>query len=204
MPVFGSADFTDYPVETPYNETKGTGGAVTLAKSDGTTETVFDSLDTALRCLNFMNSRKQYYMSANDDIMIVNISGTKLMILETTSLNQKLMNSFNSIYTRGDVRGVHRNLSTIMSLTDALISVGYKKSSSVAFANNYDLETGLAEAERPRIKLVDYRYVQAPGNSTTGTLLSDSGLGIIYGELSLSIRNLMKPSPQGSIRNSRW
>ena len=180
MPIFGSADFTDYPVETPYNDTKGTGGAVTLVKSDGTTETVFDSLDTALRCLNFMNSRKQYYMSANDDIMIVNISGTKVMILETTFLNQKLMNSFNFIYARGDVKGVHRNLSIIMSLTDALVSVGYKKSSTTAFANNYDLETGLADAERPRIKLVDYHYVQSPATSSAGTLLSDAGLGIIY------------------------
>ena len=181
MPIYGSSDFVDYPVETPYQDTKGNGGAVTIVLSSGLTETVFNDLDTALRCLNFMNSRKQYYMQVNDDIMIVNISGVKLMILETTMLNQKLMNSFNFIYSRGDVRGVHRNLSNIVSLTDALVSVGYKTSPAVQFNNNYDLEGNLADAERPRIKLVDYHYVQNPSNSSTGSLLSDAGLGIVYG-----------------------
>ena len=66
-------------------------------------------------------------MQANDEIIIVNISGVKLLILETTMLNQKILNSFNFIYSRGDVKGVHRNLSNVVSLTDALVSVGYKK-----------------------------------------------------------------------------
>jgi hypothetical protein len=113
-------------------------------------------------------------MQANTDIIIVNICGAKLMILETTFLNQKLMKSYNFIYSRGGVRGVHRNLSTVVSLTDALVSVGYNKASSTAFNNNYDLETSLPDAERPRIKLVDYHYIQSPTTSTTGTLLSDA------------------------------
>ena len=119
-------------------------------------------------------------MNANDDIMIVNVSGIKLLILETTFLNQKLLNSYNFIYTRGKVRGVHWNLSNIVNLTDALISVGYKKNSTTAFNNNYDLETNLPDNERPRIKLVDYHFVSAPANSSTGSLLEDSGLGIVY------------------------
>ena len=119
-------------------------------------------------------------MQANDAIIFVNISGVKLLVLETTMLNQKLLNSFNFIYSRGDVRGVHRNLSNIVSLTDALVSVGYKKSSTIQFNNNYDLETNLADSERPRIKLVDYHYIQNPTTSNTGSLLSDTGLGIVY------------------------
>ena len=181
MPIYGANDFVDYPVETPYQDTKGNGGPVTIILSSGLTETVFNDLDTALRCLNFMNSRKQYYMQVNDDIIVVNISGTKLMILETTMLNQKLLNSFNFIYTRGDVRGVHRNLSSIVSLTDALVFVGYKKSSTAQLNNNYDLEGNLSDAERPRIKIVDYHYVQNPSSSDGGSLLSDAGLGIVYG-----------------------
>ena len=120
-------------------------------------------------------------MQANDVIIIVNISGVKLLILETTMLNQKLLNSSNFIYTRGKIRGVHRNLSNIVSLTDALVSVGYKESSTIQFNNNYVLETNLADNERPRIKLVDYHYIQNPSNSNTGSLLSDSGFGIVYG-----------------------
>ena len=180
MSIFGNTDFIDYPVESAYQDTIGTGGAVSIILSDGTTQTVFDSIATALRCLNFMNSRKQYYMNANDDIMIVNVSGVKLLILETTFLNQKLLNSYNFIYSRGKVKGVHRNLSNIVNLTDALISVGYKKNSTTAFSNNYDLETNLPDNERPRIKLVEVPYVPTPTDSNTGSLLGDSGLGIVY------------------------
>ena len=174
MPVLGSSDFTDYTVEVPANEVKGSGGAVSLILSTGRTETVFDSLDTALRCLAFMHARKQYYLQASDDIIIVNVSGVKLLILETSMLNQKLINSYNFTYSRKSVRGVHRNLSTINNLTDCLISVGYKKSSTTPFANNYDLETNLSTTERPNIKVVDYHYVESLSNSTTGSLLTDA------------------------------
>ena len=53
MPIFGSSDFLDYPVENPSNDTKGNGGAITIILSSGVNETVFDSLDTALRCFYF-------------------------------------------------------------------------------------------------------------------------------------------------------
>ena len=60
MPIFGSSDFTDYTVETPAStEVKGSGGAVSIILSTGITETVFDSLDTALRCLAFMHASIQ-------------------------------------------------------------------------------------------------------------------------------------------------
>ena len=180
MPIFGSSEFTDYTVETPSSvEVKESGGAVLLILSTGITEMIFDSIDTSMRCLSFMNARKQYYLQASDDIIIVNVSGVKLLILETTMLNQKLLNSYNFIYSRGSVRGVHRNLATINNLTDCLISVGYKKSSVTPFANNYDLETSLSTAERPNIKVVDYHYVESLSNSTTGSLLVDA-VNLVY------------------------
>ena len=89
-------------------------------------------------------------------------------------LNQNLLNRYNFIYSRKSVRGVHRNLSTINNLTDCLISVGYKKSSTTPFANNYDLETNLQTIERPNIKVIDYHYVESVSNSTTGSLLTDA------------------------------
>ena len=94
-------------------------------------------------------------------------------------LNQKLLNSYSFNYIRGDLKGIHRNLSNIVNLTDALISVGYKKSSTTAFNNNYDLETNIVDAERPRIKLVDYHYIETLTNNTTGSLLSDTA-SIVY------------------------
>ena len=180
MPVFGSSDFTDFAFETPVStEVKGSGGPVNLILSTGTTEQVFDSHDTALRCLAFMHGRKQYYLQASDDIIIVNVSGVKLLILETTMINQKLLNSYVFIYSRKAVRGVHRNLATISNLTDCLVSVGYKKTTTTPFNNNYDLETVLPADERPNIKVVDYHYVESLSNSTTRSVLYDP-ITIIY------------------------
>ena len=45
-----ASDFSAYSVETPTQAgTKGTGGAVSLVLSDGTTLNVFDAHDTALK-----------------------------------------------------------------------------------------------------------------------------------------------------------
>ena len=63
-----------------------------LIMSDGTTNTIFDSVYTGLNTLVF--SRNQYYLMASDDVMITNVDGVKLLILETTFMNQKLINSF--------------------------------------------------------------------------------------------------------------
>ena len=78
------------------------------------------------------------------------------------------MNSFVFSCFNGSVTGVHRNLSTMMSLTEALASVGYKKTSSLPFNSNSDLETSLADNERPRIKVVDYFYGLSAGANGLG------------------------------------
>jgi len=147
---------------------------VNLVMSDGTTNTIFDNVYTGLNTLEFMMARNQYYLMASDDVMLINVDGVKLLILETTFMNQKLMNSFSFHYIRGKVRCIHRNLATIMNLTDALISVGYKKSVSVAFANNYDLQDSIPDVNRPRIQIFDINYAPNPTSSTAGSLLEDS------------------------------
>ena len=147
---------------------------INLIKSDGVTEMVFDKLETALKCLAFMDARYQYYLMANDDIMIVNVSGVKLLILETTFRNTKLMNSFNICYLRGYLACVHRNLATIGVLTAALVSVGYKKSSDTQFDDKFDLDTAflVSPTEKPRIQVVDINYV-APTTDNIGSFLAD-------------------------------
>ena len=147
---------------------------VDLIMSDGTTNTIFENVYTGLNTLEFMMARNQYYLMASDDVMLINVDGVKLLILETSFMNQKLMNSFSFHYIRGKVRCIHRNLATIMSLTDALISVGYKKSLSVAFANNFDLQDILPDVNRPRIQIFDINYEPTPTSSTAGSLLEDS------------------------------
>ena len=67
-----------------------------------------------------------------------------------------------------------------MSVTDALVSVGYQNNSATAFLNNYDLQDGLVDASRPRIQVFDYKYVGSPTISSQGSLLEDSSR-IFYG-----------------------
>ena len=95
MTIFTSSDFTGYTVDTPNGQSGNPidTGSITLIKSDATTETVFDTLTTALKCLNFMNSKNMYYLMAGDDITIVNCQ-TKLLILENIFTNQKMINSY--------------------------------------------------------------------------------------------------------------
>ena len=177
--IFTSDSFIEYVVELPSGQSvKNATDPVNIIKSDGTTETIFQDVNTALRCLAFMVSRNQYYLQANDDIIIVNVSGTKLLVLETTFLNQKLLNSFNMVYSRGKVVCNHRNMSNIMSLSDALKSVGLK-SNGVSLLNNYDLETNVKQTERPHIKVVDINYKASVTISAEGSVLEDP-LQIIY------------------------
>ena len=169
MTIFTSSDFTGYTVDTPSGQSGNPTdtGAITLIKSDATTETVFDSLTTALKCLNFMNSKNMYYLMAGDDIAIVNCQ-TKLLILENTFTNQKMINSYVFSYHGKKIKGIHRNLSNMVNLTDALISVGFK-TNNVVFQNNNDLETNRPDAERPRVKVLDWYYF-----TTNGSLLEDT------------------------------
>jgi len=163
------------PVATNHaNQTNFNMLPVNLIMSDGTTNTIFDNVYTGLNTLEFMMARNQYYLMASDDVMIINVDGVKLLMLETTFMNQKLMNSFSFHYIRGRVRCIHRNLATIMNLTDALISVGYQKNISLAFGNNYDLQDSLPDVNRPRIQIFDINYVPNPTSSEVGSLLEDS------------------------------
>jgi hypothetical protein len=81
------------------------------------------------------------------------------------------------------VRAIHRNLSTIKTLTDALISVGYKLNGS-PFSNNYSLQAALTTAQMPHIQIFDLNYVSTP-TITTGSKLEDTN-PIVYVDSSSS------------------
>jgi hypothetical protein len=84
------------------------------------------------------------------------------------------MNSFSFHCIRGKARCIHGNLATIMNLTDALISVGYQKSTSTAFASSFDLQETLVDGNRPSIQIFDLNYVANPSSSIAGSLLEDN------------------------------
>ena len=157
MSIFDNTDFAGSTIDVPVGQTTITdNGNISLIKSDGVNQTVFNSLSTALKCLNFMNSRGQYYMAAGDDLTILNLQ-TKLLVVENTFINQKLMNSYVLTYHGNSVKAIHRNLSNLFNFTDALKSVGFKVEST-NFNTNADLQTNLADEDRPRVAIVDWYY----------------------------------------------
>ena len=160
-----------------------TGGNISITKDDGSTVVIFNSVQDGLTCLQTMYSKNMYYLQASEDIMIINVSGVKLLILETTVMNQKLMNNYTFAYLRGKVRAIHRNLSTIRNLTDALISVGYQLNGS-PFSNNYSLQGALTTAQMPHIQIFDLNYVSNP-TIITGSQLEDTN-PIVYVDSSSS------------------
>ena len=152
------------------------GGNVSFLKSDGTNAIIFNSVADGLTCLQFMHSKNMYYLQLSDDITLINIGGVKLLILETTFLNQKLMNAFHFSYIRGKVRATHRNLSYITNLTQALVSVGYQHNGS-PFSNNYSLQGALTSGSYTYIQIFDKNYLSS--SLTSGSMLEDAN-PIVY------------------------
>ena len=69
-----------------------------------------------------------------------------------------------------------------MSVSDALVSVGYKKSDTTPFDTNYDLDGAFSAtpANRPFIQVVDVNYV-TPTTALVGSHIKDT-TGIVYGQ----------------------
>jgi hypothetical protein len=108
-----------------------------------------------------------------------------MLIVETTFINQKLLNSYHFCYIPGKVRACHRSLSNIKTLTQALESVGYQLNGS-AFTNNYSLQTALTVTTQPNIQIFDLNYVSNPTNTTSGSVLEDAN-PIVYVDATASV-----------------
>jgi len=172
-PSFGFT--TQTPIQPAHTTISGSitipGGNVSFLKSDGTNAIIFNSVQDGLTCLQFMHSKGMYYLQLSDEITLINIGGVKLLILETTFSNQKLMNAFHFSYIRGKVRATHRNLSYITNLTQALVSVGYQHNGS-NFTNNYSLQGALTSGTYTYIQIFDKNYLSS--SLTAGSMLEDA------------------------------
>jgi len=171
--LFTTSDFSGYPTFSPINAgTKGTGG-LSIITSDGVTVSVFDTIDTGLKCLRYMISRNQSYLHPNQDITIA-LCGPKLFILENTLLNQKLMSYYSFEYVGDRVMLKNKTLSSLHTLADALVSVGYKLEPPANFSNNWTLETNITDInKRPNIQFFGFYHQATQANATTGELLID-------------------------------
>ena len=97
------------------------------------------------------------------------VNAVKGMILENSLANQKLITSFLPTYIGDQVRFVHRSMSAVVSLTDALKSVGFCNTGSLPFSNNLDLRLGGTS-----IQLFDWNCVALPASTAAGSLLEDA------------------------------
>ena len=133
-------------------------GSVDLILSTGITQQMFDSLSTALKCIHYMVTNKLYSLSPNEDITILNLR-SKFIILENTYINQKMMNSYVFTYHGNQVQATHRSMADMVSLPEALASVGFRCIGLPwSTDSNPKMETDRADKDRCRIQVVDYVY----------------------------------------------
>ncbi len=176
MALFTEAMFTN-DFDRPVGEAGSplhAGDPITLQLSDGTSLTIFDKLTTALRLATFMRQSKQWSVAASEDVTNVSANGgLKLLVLENTLQNQKLLTSFAACYVGDELLFQHHSMSSVVSLTDALRSVGFY-AKGLPYSNNLDLRlagTG--------IQIVDFNYQASVANSQEGSLLGD-GTPLVY------------------------
>lgn len=145
---------------------------MSLTLTDGSTVQVFDQLDAALRCMEWMRTRNSpmWLLQASDDVVVVSVSSTKLLILEQTLVNQKLLASFAPCYCGGRTLFQHRTMSLMLTLEEALLSVGFAKTGTDPYASNIQLTA----APSPHILVVDWNFRASPTAGTPGSLLEDA------------------------------
>ena len=140
MALVTQSDFSVY--DLPVGETGPPANAdlsISLALSDGTSVTVFDKKTTALSLLTAMRLRNQWLLQLSEDIMAISISGTKLLLLESSLTNQKLISSYLPLYMHGATRFAHRNLSQLATMYDALAQSGHCWKTATSVQNNSHL-----------------------------------------------------------------
>ena len=125
-----------------------------------------------------MRQRDQWLLQASDDVFIVSC-GAKLFICEATLVNQKPFASFMPTYVGGQTRFAHRSMSSLMTLADALQSVGFCLQGQT-MQNNSDLTNMQGP---PRILIVDWNFLANPDPSapaTTGSILDNGANQLVY------------------------
>ena len=161
MALFSASDFTGFT--STFAVPSGISdvlfaGSVDLILSTGITQQVFDTLSTALKCIHYMETNKLYSLPPNEDVTILNLR-SKLLILENTYINQKMMNSYVFTYHGNQVQAIHRSMADMVSLSEALASVGFRCIGRPWSTDiNPKLQENRADKDRPRIQIIHYVY----------------------------------------------
>ena len=174
MALFSSGDFpTAFDVPRGEAAMLNPAHGVQLTLQDLSVVTVFSTLEVAMQCLRAMRERGQWFLQASEDVVLVS-TGSKLLVLEATLVNQKMLQQFACISLSGRVLFQHRSCSQIVTLTTALQQSGYCMKAALPFAGNMDLR---AAPNPPAIQLVDWFYDAFPADNASGSQLAG---GLVY------------------------
>ena len=136
-------------------------GSVDLILSTGITQQVCDMLPTALTCINCMETNKSYYLSPYEDATRINIRSE--LWFRITYINQTMMNSYVCTYHGKEVRAIHRSMADMVSLSNALSSVGFRCIGLTwNSACNPKMETDRADKDRPLIRVMCIKALLYP------------------------------------------
>ena len=128
MALLNASDFTSYSdsfaAPDGFNDPIFS-GSVDLILSTGITQQVVDSLSSALKCTHYMEANNLYSLPPNEDVPVLNLR-SKLLNLENTYINQKMMNSYSFTYHGAGVRAIHRSMADTVTPTNALSLVGFR------------------------------------------------------------------------------
>ena len=161
MALFEASDFSGYSSTwaVPAGEiTPLFTGSVDLVMTTNVTQVVFDTLSTALKCIHYMSANDLYRLSPNEDITIINLR-SKLLILENTYINQKLLNHYVFKYdTSGNVQAVSRNTSVVYNLEEALTNMGFRcVQTPWGTDSNAKMNDDRSLDDKPHIIICDYK-----------------------------------------------
>ena len=161
MALYQASDFTGF--SDSYAVPAGSSDVIITGSVDWIlptriTQQVFDTLSTALKCIHFMDNNNLYSLSSNEDVTTLNLK-SKLLDLENTYINQKMMNSYVFTYHGNQVQAIHRSLADFVSLSEALAPVGFRCIGLPwSTDSNPKMETDRADKDRPRIQVIGYVY----------------------------------------------
>ncbi len=168
MALFALGDFPlEFDIPAGQSTIPNPAHGVQLTLQDLSVVTVFSSLEVALQAMKAMKARGQWFLQASEDVVVVS-NGTRLLLLEATLVNQKMLQQFACIDLSGRTLFQHRGCSQIVTLTAALQQSGYCMKALLPFSGNFDLRSA---PNPPAIAVVDWYYDAFPADSASGSQL---------------------------------
>ena len=168
MALFSNGDFpAEFDLPQGQTAIPNPAHGVQLTLQDVSVVTVFSSVEVAMQCLKAMKARGQWFLQASEDVIVVS-NGTRLLLLEASLVNQKMLQQFAVVDLSGRTLFQHRSCSQSATLTAALQQSGYCMKSSLPFASNFDLRSA---PNPPAIVVVDWFFDAFPADSASGSQL---------------------------------